>query len=377
MAELHQKHPNDRENSLYASVELSLRRLSPELRKQIQALAVFQGGVYLAVLAQVLEVDTDTARTIAIALIDVGLGADMGYGHLRLDPALPSYLLGQLGEAEQEQLRARWAEGMRQLAGFLSEQRAKDTEFAAQLTLLELPNLLVLLGWMQDNATSEEVTDVAGRVEQLIARLGRPQALAQAVKVREQAAQALGEWSHARFEAERYSIERLLDQGDVPAAQTAAQDLLQRSLKAGEEAYSGAVYNIAMAHHLVGLVLSAGGGAENALQYCAQAQQRFQKLADEGDSSAARMASVVLTSTGGCLTALGRLKEAAAAYEDGIVRSEKLDDKRQIASRCREIEMGLGSGLSCEEATRILGEGEAVGQGRARHFRFGGGIGGD
>ena len=332
MVELHQKHPDDRENSLYASVELSLRRLSPELRQQIQALAVFQGGAQISILAQVLKLATDTVRTIAIALIDVGLATDMGYGHLRLDPALPSYLLGQVGEAEQEQLRARWAEGMRQLANFLLQQRSKDAEVAAQLTLLELPNLLVLLGWMQDNATPEEVTDVAGSVEQLLVRLGRPQALAQAVKVREQAAQALGEWSHARFEAERYSIERLLDQGDVPAAQTAAQDLLQRSLEAGEEAYSGTAYDIAAAYYLVGDMLSVGGGAENALQCCAQAQQRFQKLADEGNSSAAGMASVAIARTGDCLTALGRLEEATAAYEDGIVRSEKLDDRRQIAA---------------------------------------------
>ena len=80
MVELHQKHPDDRENSLYASVELSLRRLSPALRQQIQALAVFQGGAHLGVLGYVLEVDADIARSIAIALIDVGLGADMGYG---------------------------------------------------------------------------------------------------------------------------------------------------------------------------------------------------------------------------------------------------------------------------------------------------------
>src|SRR5205085_2303990 len=41
MEELERKHPGKRENSLYASVELSLRRLPPEMRQQIKALGVF------------------------------------------------------------------------------------------------------------------------------------------------------------------------------------------------------------------------------------------------------------------------------------------------------------------------------------------------
>jgi len=54
MAELHSKHPDDRENSLYASVELSLRRLAPELREQARVLGVFHGGAHLNVLDRVL-----------------------------------------------------------------------------------------------------------------------------------------------------------------------------------------------------------------------------------------------------------------------------------------------------------------------------------
>jgi len=38
MAELHARHPDDREKSLYASVELSLRRLPHELREQARML---------------------------------------------------------------------------------------------------------------------------------------------------------------------------------------------------------------------------------------------------------------------------------------------------------------------------------------------------
>ena len=210
MRELHAKHPDDRERSLFASVELSLRRLAADVRQRINGLGVFQGGAQLDVMAHVLGVDVETARHLAIELIDVGLGDDMGYGHLRLDPALPAYLLGELDLAERDALRARWGQAMTELTGFLYQQRFKDTQLATRLTLLELPNLLTMLAWAQENLPVEQVVDLADSVEALLAQLGRPQALAQATRVREQAAQALGEWSHARFLAESANIDRLL-----------------------------------------------------------------------------------------------------------------------------------------------------------------------
>jgi hypothetical protein len=90
MAELHKKHPGDRENSLYASIELSLRRLPQDVREQVKALGVFHGGAYLFVLGKMLETDAEALRNLAAALIEVGLAEAMDYGHLQLDPALPS-----------------------------------------------------------------------------------------------------------------------------------------------------------------------------------------------------------------------------------------------------------------------------------------------
>jgi tetratricopeptide (TPR) repeat protein len=331
MAELQRKHPSDRENSLYASVELSLRRMPPDMRERLRGLGVFYGGAHLSIMAHVLELDADAARALAIALIDVGLGADMGYGHLRLDPALPAYLLGELSEESQAQARGRWGAGMAQLVGFLYEQVSKDAQRAAQLTLLELPNLLALLDWVQDTLSPEQVVTLASRVEQLLAQLGRPQALAQATRVRETAARALGEWSHAHFLTAQASIERLIERGDLQAALAAAQQLLQRCLAAGEAAYPGAAYDIAMAHFLLGRVLQMGGSADAALPPLAEAQGRFQTLADAGNTAAEVMAATTFTESGDCLTALGRLDEATAAYEEGIRRAEKLGDKRGIA----------------------------------------------
>lgn len=74
-----------------------------------------------------------------------------------------------------------------------------------------------------------------------------------------------------------------------------------------------------------------GGSAETALQYLEKAQRRFQRLADAGNTSAARMASVSITGRADCLSDLGRLDEAADAYEEAISRKEKLNDTRGVA----------------------------------------------
>jgi len=331
MAELDKKYPGNRENSLYASVELSLRRLSPETRAQIKPLAVFHGGAQINVLGLMLGAEIETVQNIAKQLIDVGLAEDIGYGHLRLDPALPPYLLREMKAAEQEEARARWAKAMSQLTRFLYEQHFKDAELSARLTLLELLNLMALLQWIQDKATPEDVVGLAQRVEALLANLGRPQAFMQATRVREQAAQDLLEWSHARYLTESANIDRMLERGDLPSAYEAAQQLLQRCLTAGEDSYQDAEYDIAMAHFRLGRVLKKGGAAEAALSLLTEAQQRFQALADAGDIAAERMASGAITENADCLSDLGRWDEAAAAYEEAIRRFEKLDDRRWIA----------------------------------------------
>lgn len=336
MAELDKKYPGNRENSLYASVELSLRRLPPEVREPLKALAVFHGGAQLQVFDYVLgtaEDDMETAPRIFRELIEVGLGEMMGDGHLRLDPSLPSYLLREMSEEEQAEASRRWADGMTGLTRYLYQQQFKDAELSARLTLLELPNLMAMLRWMPQHATLEVVVGVAYRVEALLTNLGRQQALAEATTVREQAARRLNEWSHARYIAESASIDRLIEEGALPSAYTAAQQLLQSCLEAGEEAFPEAAYDIAMTNWTLGRVLQMGGAAEEALTQMAEGQRRFQALADSGDTDAERMVSVTLSESGVCLQDLGRLDEAAEAYQEAIKCGEKLEDQRGVVVR--------------------------------------------
>ena len=63
-----------------------------------------------------------------------------------------------------------------------------------------------------------------------------------------------------------------------------------------------------------------------------EAQKRFEAIANERASKAAeRMASVCFTERGDCLRDLGRLDEAATAYEEAIRRGEKRGGERDVA----------------------------------------------
>ena len=232
---------------------------------------------------------------------------------------------------EKEQARSRWTEGMLGLTALLVQQQFQDAQLAAQLTLLELPNLLELLEWTQGALPPEEVVGLAGSLESLLAPLGRPQALAQATRARERAARALGVWSAAQFESLRQDIDRLLEQGRLPEAKAAVEQQLSRALATGEAAYAGAAYDIARAYWKLGRVLKTIGAAEAALPPLGEAQQRFQALADAGNTSAEGMASAAISEAAECLIYLGRYDEAAAAYEEGIQRGEKLGDRRGAA----------------------------------------------
>ncbi len=331
MAELHKKYPNERECSLFASVELSLRRLSPKSREKIKALGVFQGGADLFTLKEVLEL-TDEERDLLIReLVEIGLAEPKPYGFLLFHPALCPYLWQELDQTARTSSTARWVESMKQLSYYLYDQQFKDAQLSATLTLLELPNLMRLLEYVQAQGEPETTVDLATRLEQLIAPLGRQHLLAQVVAIREAETVKLGDWSHTRFESSRMEIERILGSGNLPQALQDAQALLDKCLQIGEGAYSGADYDTAVAYFLLGRVMRLGGAAEAALQPINETYQRSQLLADQGVMAASRMVALTFEETGGCLIELGRLEEAAAVYEELVKRSRELKDNREVA----------------------------------------------
>jgi len=92
MAEMERKFPGNREKSLFASVEISLRRMSPVNQERARVLGVFHGSVDLDMLRVMMEWEEADVGSLAAELIETGLATPNPYNHLTLNPALCPYL---------------------------------------------------------------------------------------------------------------------------------------------------------------------------------------------------------------------------------------------------------------------------------------------
>jgi tetratricopeptide (TPR) repeat protein len=333
MAEMEKRFPGSREKSVFASVELSLRRLSAANRDRVRVLGVFHGAVDLDVLRVMMQWEKADVATLAVELVETGLATPNRYNHLALNPALCPYLRGQMDAAEREALAARWGEAMLAHGKSLVQQQFQNTELAATLTVLELPNLFALLEQVQRAGDAEATIDLATSLYSLLQNAGKPRLLERVAQVRDAAEAVLGEtWNHARFEAQRTRIEQRLARGRLREAFDGAQQLLQRARAAGDMAYPKADYDLAVACFLLARALKTAGVSERALPLLDEAQKRSEDIAKKRASKAAEgMASLCCTERGSCLLYLGRLDKAAAAYEEGIRRDEKHGDDRSVA----------------------------------------------
>ena len=333
VAQLPADDPRRREQSLFASVELSLRRLSAANRQRARLLGVFHGGVQLGVLRAMTGWEQAEVEGLALALVGTGVATRNPYGHLSLNPALCPYLQASLSEAELQALTAGWLEAMAAYLRYLNQQQSQNTELAATLTLLELPNLFALLDRSQADADPATTIDRATSLYGLLQPLGKPRLLERVARVREAAAAALGKgWSHARFQASRTRIEQQLAAGQLREALAGAQQLLQQAQAAGEAAYVGADYDLAASFFFLGRVSRACGRAQQALPLLQDAGRHFEAIANKRPGvGAEQMASVCLGEQGNCLHLLGHYDAAAAAFEEEIRRAEQRGDTRSVA----------------------------------------------
>ncbi len=333
MAAMEKQFPGSREQSLFASVELSLRRMSPANRDRARVLGVFHGGVQLDVLRTTMQWEEADVAALARELIATGLATPNRYSHLTLNPALCPYLRAQMNAAEHETLTARWSEAMRAYVEFLDRQRIQDIEMAATLTVLELPNLFALLEQVQRAGDADATIALATSLYGLLQWLGKPRLLERVGSVRDVVALTLGKtWNHAQFQTQQTQIEQQLATGRLREAFDGAQYLLLRARAGGVSAYPYADYDLAMAHVLLAQVLQTARRLEQSLQLFNEAQKLFDAIEKERPGyGAARMASVSLSHRGECLMDLGRLEEAADVYEECMRHDEKLGDDRSVA----------------------------------------------
>jgi tetratricopeptide (TPR) repeat protein len=315
------KYPGQRENSLLASAELSLRRLPDWIRERIRGLSVFQGGGGRPAIGMALSLEPDQLNAIEDALLGVGLAEYVEPGYLRFDPALVG---GELSEEQRAAATSAWADAMRAELGSLYEARENDANFAYNLARLELPNFLAALEFLAAHEPPEKVMGVAALLEDVAASFSAT-ALSRVVEIRNEAAGRIGAWSHAQYLAASADVNRLLDQGRLAEAVRAAQALHAKCESAGDDAYEGAPYDGAMAESALGRVLRMLGNPVAAAGHLDRAYVRFEAL------NQPRMADVVLTDKADCLRDLGKYQEAAEIHQRIIARAQDRNDARMIA----------------------------------------------
>jgi hypothetical protein len=105
-----------------------------------------------------------------------------------------------------------------------------------------------------------------------------------------------------------------------------------------------------MARWYLGRTLLSLGAVKAALQPLSEAQQRFQALAEAGDTKASRMAAAAIMERGRYLAELGRLDEAAAAHEYAIQLAKQRDDRRDIVVGKGNLGIVRSLQQRCEEA---------------------------
>ena len=333
-AEFHQAHSSGLESSSSARLESSLGHLSEQHCQWVKALAVFQGGFHSEVLRMVLELDDDKAERFALALVQVGLAEYQNHAYFSLDPALSPYLKAQLSAGDFAGFQQPWLAAMQTLVDFLYEQKVNDAQLATELILLELPNILALLTALPQQSDYEQSAAIAGLIEQLLADLQQPEALALAVKVRKQVSEteAISVWSHRQFENKRLDIERLLQEGDLSKANQQAEALLKQALKAGSTAYQDAAYDIETAYSILDGVLSISKMSEDSLVPLQQAKQDFQSLDENDNKSMTAMVAATPTEQDDGLTTIRRQDEASELNQQCTEPPDNLNDQRDLAT---------------------------------------------
>ncbi len=321
-----------RDSTLLAGIENSLRQLSPGIREKIKPLGVFQGGGSISNITNVLQLNDAERDLLVSELLEINLAKPMSYGFLHFHPSLCPFLLNELDETTLDRSRGRWSECLRQLSEFLYKQQSEDSKLADELTLMELPNLIKSMEYVQAQKVPEVTLDRATLFEQLIAHLDKPDILTKVKAIQEEEKKRSSEWNSTRFETLRLQVEKYLEIGNLPQALSVAQVLLDKSLKAGDQNYEGADHDTAEAYVLLGRVLRMGGASENALQAINEALKRFEQIASRKNSDAAGiMASASLAKKGECLLDLGRLDESAAAFKECVRIAEKFNSKKHAA----------------------------------------------
>jgi tetratricopeptide (TPR) repeat protein len=353
-------YPGKRDQSLLASVELSLQRLTEKEWSMLWPLSTFHGGFHYTVLAKVLEIEENAAFLLALTFMQTGLVENIDHGYFRIDPALKAYLDMDLDETERAAFQILWLDGIEFLVEYIYQQQFQDAQLSVQLFQYELPNLLAALKAMVNERGPEQIIKYTTKLEELLRSLGMRDLVQRVGQIREMAAHQIKEFNHAAFEAARVAIEQQLSEGKLQQAYQAAIALKVRISAAEENAYPENGYDRAMAYFLLGRILKNVGHYEMALAEIEMVRQAFEVLTEAGGKEADRVAAKCYTEAADCYLSLEKYEEAIQYYELSISYAEKSQDYRSVAVANGQLgsvyyeQRKYGAALEKYEAAKII-----------------------
>ncbi|MDP2225070.1 CHAT domain-containing protein [Nitrosomonas sp.] len=333
MLQMEKDFPGNRDKSLYASVELSLRRLSENNRNKVQVFGIFHGGFHFQVLRNMMQWKDADASSLIKELIATGLATEKCYGYFALNPALCFYLREKMDTSERESLVTRWTEAMKSFVEFLDRQRANNAEGVTTLTLLELQNLFVLLIRINQTESASATINLVSNLHNLMQMLGKRRLVEQLARIRDDAEKELSDsWDSAHFQVARTKIMDLMVRGKLGDALLDSQNLLQQARAVGENNYPHSDCDLALACSIHAQMLIRANRLDQALPLIEEALRRFRIIVQAcANNDAKAMISVCLTELGNYFSKKEQYNESAKVYEESIRHSEQHKYTRETA----------------------------------------------
>lgn len=333
----------DRNRSLKASIEFSLKRLSAGAREAVRWLGLFQGGVFEDNLLDVSQMDPevwDTARGELEATALVGVEREFnvnGKPYLRFHPTLAVAAGDGVDEAG---VRERYVKVYLAVAlSILKAFSGSNPRVGMEVMLREEANLRKALGWALEQGAYDWASDMGETLAlylQVAGRLREWDGLVTwlAAEVHN------GGFSKAAANQEQGEAWAFLTRGE-PRKGLEKLEALVTQLRATTE--FDAAFTLANACRMLGRAYHAVGWAQKAIPVLKDAVVQWEALVaraqEAGKTGSAERGnlSATLGSLANALRDAGALDEALAAAEQGIAIDRALGDQRAIAAGMGQI----------------------------------------
>jgi tetratricopeptide (TPR) repeat protein len=330
MAKLEEQNKGDRENSLYASVEVSLLRLPDKTREQVRGLGVFHGVVHFRVLADVLLMNVQEAIHFCELLVAVGL-AEMSVQCLLVHPALCSLVSNRLSDEEQAALRGRWFTGTLDLIHYLYKHRFRDAGTANAVLQIVLGELLMAVEMIEEKVEGgtisiEKAIETLIQLQKIIIPLGgHPDALEQLQIVFDRMGSCLERSSKTSLDVMGAKIELFLATGNVDIASRVARQNWELLNTIG----SPDNYQKALALWNLARCLGAGGASAGATRLLNEALRAISKSPPAYPTQDhQRLLGNILCELGHAFQNQGHYDEAREFYKSALEVDNDLDYAR-------------------------------------------------